>query len=506
MKVHLTTATIAIYFLFTLFVFTLYTNASQEKNENFYSSPNREKRVKILGQKWKTFSRLLLAELQIRIPKNLYPLTKCNIFRNVNQFLTIKDIFILQKTCRVFQNLLQKNCENMVDFRNYADSDQIIHTTIIWNDLQYFLKESYRGFNDMEMFNIKVNEYAVLTRPPENKIIVWNNRITPYPQILRNQAIKNTQPANQQNYFSNNDVKQSKIFNKNETAWVIITNEGNVTAAGNENQGGKIPYNIKTQINRLESLPLQNRNNAQLLKNVKMIVPTVAAFVALLNDGFVVSWGDPDYGGKFPDNIQSQLKNVKMIICEYHGTVWAALLNDGRVICWRNPKFAGYDVPDDIQAQLKNVKMIFSNSGAFAALLNDDSVICWGSGGKISGNIPTQLKNVKMIVSTCHAFAALLNDGLVVSWGNPDYGGKIPEDIKIQLKNVKMMFSTFYAFAALLNDGTVLAWGDEEYGGTIPHDIQSQLQNVKMIIPTKHIFTALLNDGKQCTWPHNYNI
>jgi len=42
----------------------------QEENENFHSPPNHEKRAKILDQKWKTFSKLLLAEQQSEINEN----------------------------------------------------------------------------------------------------------------------------------------------------------------------------------------------------------------------------------------------------------------------------------------------------------------------------------------------------------------------------------------------------------------------------------------------------
>ena len=68
MKVRLTAATIAIYFLFTIFVLSVYTNASKDE---------------ILDKKWKIFFRLLHAQLKMnRLPKNVHPLTQCSIFCN----------------------------------------------------------------------------------------------------------------------------------------------------------------------------------------------------------------------------------------------------------------------------------------------------------------------------------------------------------------------------------------------------------------------------------------
>ena len=42
----------------------------------------------------------------------------------------------------------------------------------------------YSAFYEMKMFNIKENEYAVLTRVPEEQYIVWNNQSIPYDRML----------------------------------------------------------------------------------------------------------------------------------------------------------------------------------------------------------------------------------------------------------------------------------------------------------------------------------
>ena len=146
MKVRLS-ATIAIYLLFTLLFSTLYTNASQVKTENTtklhipqnYSTQNHEKRAKILVQKWTVFSRLLNAKHNLSIlQKFLLGNKNQNIlFVIMNQFLTCKDVLILTKTCKGFQNLLRPNLSNMVTFCNYGDFQHMTETTIIWDDVTF---------------------------------------------------------------------------------------------------------------------------------------------------------------------------------------------------------------------------------------------------------------------------------------------------------------------------------------------------------------------------------
>jgi len=468
-------ATIAIYFLLTLLFSTLYTHASQEKIEKTttqhipqnYKIQNHENRAKILVQKWTIFSKLLDKKHKLHLLQQQFLLQSKTIplYLIVNQFLACKDILILQKTCRFFQNLLQPNRSNMVTFRNYADSQKMTETTIIWDALKY-LQNYYSVFDRMEMFNIKDNQYAVLT--PEKQIIVWTNNVTPYPQILLHQPTNNA---------------PLEVFNNTGNSWAIITKEGNIETCGNIEDGG------------------DSRHVQSQLKNVKMIASTLRAFAVLLNDGRVVAWGSKIYGGKIPDDIQPQLHNVEMIF----STDWAfaALLDDGRVLCWGNED-AGGKIPDNIQPELQNfTKMIVSNSKAFVALLNDGNVLCWGHESySIPDHIQPELHNVRMIFSNSKAFAALLNDGSVLGWGHGLYGGTIPHDIQRKLHNVtKMIFSTISAFAALLNDGSVLCWGNQFSGGKIPYKTQKKLAKVtKMIFSTDRAFAALLNDGSVLCW------
>jgi len=278
------------------------------------------------------------------------------LFLIINQFLTCKDVLVLQKTCIFFHNLLRPNPSNMVCFCNYADSKHMTETTIIWDHLklQNCRIQMFNTHNQLQLQNVKI--FSTST-----------NEMT----------------------FS-------------ESAFAVLLNDGRIVAWGNENLGGKIPADIQPQ--------LQN-------ENVKMIVSTYEAFAALLNDGRVVAWGNKKFGGKIPDNIKPQLRNVKMICSTFNA--FAALLNDGRVVAWGHQLYGG-KIPDDIQPQLENVKMICSTSNAFAALLNDGSVVAWGNekfGGKIPDDIQPQLHSVMIVNSDEWQFTAVCINGDTFTWG-----------------------------------------------------------------------------------------
>ena len=69
------------------------------------------------------------------------------------------------------------------------------------------------------------------------------------------------------------------------------------------------------------------------------------------------------------------MHNVKAIYST--GSAFAALREDGSVVTWGNPKYGGDS--SAVQHKLYNIKVIYSNQYAFAALREDGSVVTWGS-------------------------------------------------------------------------------------------------------------------------------
>ena len=148
---------------------------------------------------------------------------------------------------------------------------------------------------------------------------------------------------------------------------------------------------------------------------------SIAAFVAILGDGSVASWGRADAGGD-SSAVQHQLKHVRQI--QAANGAFAAILGDGSVVTWGSAPAGGNS--SAVQHQLKDVRQIQAANGAFAAILGDGSVVTWGradSGGD-SRAVQHQLKHVSRIqAANIGAFAAILGDGSVVTWGRADAGG-----------------------------------------------------------------------------------
>ena len=100
------------------------------------------------------------------------------------------------------------------------------------------------------------------------------------------------------------------------------------------------------------------------LKNVQLIQVFDAAFVAILGDGSVVTWGSADDGGD-GSSVQDQLKNVQLI--QVFDAAFVAMLTDGSVVTWGDPRHGGDS--SSVQDQLKNMQQVQASYGAFAAIL-----------------------------------------------------------------------------------------------------------------------------------------
>ena len=102
-------------------------------------------------------------------------------------------------------------------------------------------------------------------------------------------------------------------------------------------------------------------------------------------------------------------------------SAFAAVLEDGSVITSGNP--AGGGDSSNVREQLVRVKQIQATRNAFAAILHDGSVVTWGDPeeGGDSSQVQEQLARVQQIQATQAAFAALGNG--MVTWGHPSQGG-----------------------------------------------------------------------------------
>jgi len=324
-----------------------------------------------------------------------------------------------------------------------------------FQDLKYFLNQSYlNALEKMTMSNLKQNQYSIFTR--DKTVILWfENEIAK----LHDQMISaNNEEKNKISQLLQLDEPSTKIYSKSRSSWAKITKEKNVITGGSRVHQTSHYFEIQKGYGG-DSDQVQSQ-----LKNVKMIVSTIDAFAALLTNGNVVAWGNEDWGGLIPEEISSKLKNVKTIFSTHFA--FAALLKDGSLFTWGRENDGGL-IPDDIQTQVNQaggVQMIFSNIRVFIALLKNGIYVGWGDeneGSQITPEIQTQLTNVKTIFSSKSAFAALSQDGTVCAWGLESSGGKIPDEIELKLmkKQVKTIFPLLNGFIALCKDGELIAWG-----------------------------------------------
>ena len=75
------------------------------------------------------------------------------------------------------------------------------------------------------------------------------------------------------------------------------------------------------------------------------------AFAAILANGSVVTWGDPDSGGDSSE-VQPLLKGVQQVQASLGA--FAAILSDRSVVTWGDPDFGGDS--SEVQDQLKSVQ------------------------------------------------------------------------------------------------------------------------------------------------------
>ena len=72
------------------------------------------------------------------------------------------------------------------------------------------------------------------------------------------------------------------------------------------------------------------------------------AFAAIMGDGYLVTWGDPDCGGD-SSSVQEQLRNVQRI--QATDSAFAAVLDTGSVVTWGDPDCGGDS--SNVQEQLR---------------------------------------------------------------------------------------------------------------------------------------------------------
>lgn len=315
------------------------------------------------------------------------------------------------------------------------------------------------------------------------------------------------------------DPRGSLKVNISAKSYAAISDEGKLFAWGDTLYGGLLPQEFEAY------------------DDVEFVEANVSAFAAYTASGTLLSWGSferPEIEIIDIDMVGSQPVKAEQFSMEGHVGVesivstnhaFAALKNNGSVIAWGNPNYGG----DSGDLNLNDVVEVYSNRMAFAAKKRDGSIITWGHpehGGDSSG--VTGLDNVKYVVSTGLAFAALKEDGTVISWGHELFGGST--EVSSQLKNVTSLVASMTGFSALTDEGTVVYWGDSTQDGENNwitqleaefdpdgtqvneyerysfyfRNLDEGLTNVASIQSSLMGFFAILNTGELKYWGYDY--
>ena len=284
--------------------------------------------------------------------------------------------------------------------------------------------------------------------------------------------------------------RKKKIFNT-DNSFVFLKKNGGVIPWGNPKKGGSLSINSfdkRTKKNKI--IDVSNK----LSSDVKEIFSTDDAFVALKNDGSIVSWGKKYRGNSLnvTDKLSSDIKKIFS-----NRSSFAALKEDGSVVTWGKQNSGGNsNYPNDNTNKLSSgVKEIFSTVSAFAAIKEDGSVVTWGNstmgGDSDKKSLLKKLSSgVKEIFSNINTFAALKEDNSVVTWGH--YKGVGNKNTDKLTSDVKTIFSTGDSFAALKYDNTIVTWGQIK---------QKKFSlEIKDIYTTFSLFAALTKDNSVVTW------
>ena len=222
---------------------------------------------------------------------------------------------------------------------------------------------------------------------------------------------------------------------------------------------------LQHQYDDLRFLAGRLSHHACLHLRVQSISTTASAFAALMQDGSVVTWGNPLNGGN-SDAVRDQLGHGVRSISATEAAS-AAIKSDGSVVTWGDPHSGGDSAA--VRDQLaRDVQSISASGVAFAAIKSGGSVVTWGNvtWGGGSEAVRGQLgHDVQSIGASFFAFAAIQSGGRVVTWGGSLTGGD-SDAVRDQLgHDVRSINATEGAFAAIKSDGSVVTWGLQDDGG-----------------------------------------
>lgn len=281
------------------------------------------------------------------------------------------------------------------------------------------------------------------------------------------------------------DLRQSCVsIASTESAFAALREDGSVVTFGTPNFGGD-----------------SSDVAGELRFGVVTVAATLYSFAALRQDGSVLTWGDDGCGGDCSEVAPHLSSGVVSIASTDYA--FTALKEDGSTITWGAEQLGGDNTAVE-QYLRSGVVFVAGTEGAFAALRSDGTVVTWGDGdrGGDSSGVVDQLSvgRIVSLASTDRAFAALREDGAVITWGDPEMGGDSSEVADRLSSDVIMVCGSEGAFAAHRMDASVVTWGAAADGGDSSHVKDKIGAHVMKVVASGAGFAALRSDGSVVSW------
>jgi surface protein len=330
----------------------------------------------------------------------------------------------------------------------------------------------------------------------------WNNGISIYGAFA---ALKNDGSVITWGYNDLSNINDVSHNLTSDVKSIYSNNEGGFAAL--KSDGSVVTWGITTVHPDVES---------KLTSGVTMIYSNQRSFAALKSNGSVVTWGFSGDGGY--DNNNNNWGNVKSFVevSNYlsniieiiplkkssniaHKGSYVALKNNGTIISWGHHSYGGVtgnEVP------LTGITQVYSTMNAYVVVTDTNNAFSWGNpnygafSSDIEGSNNNGISNVHSVYSTNYAFAFLKDvtngSGSVVTTGDQNHGGNGGV-----ITNVKSIYSTNTAFTALKSDGKIISWGNANEGGDSSYvnnkiNNDGNLEKIEEIYSTNYSFLAVV--------------
>ncbi|MCG0455715.1 hypothetical protein L6R44_06320 [Enterobacter cloacae complex sp. ECC445] len=193
----------------------------------------------------------------------------------------------------------------------------------------------------------------------------------------------------------------------NDYSFTALRSNGQLVAWGLAENGGALPDDIVA------------------LTDIVRVFPGATNYVAQRANGNLVAWGSDAESIAIPADIaaMTNIVDVKYVSTPFGQSAFVALRDDGTVVSWGSANTGVVPVPEGVD----NVAVICVAPEYCLALKKDGTVMGWGSNDVFNDPIVGKLTDVKAIYAEADVAVALKGDNTIVVWGNALHGGSMLE-------------------------------------------------------------------------------